>query len=193
MEMRIFQPPESAPASPSICASSKAEAVQHFARARFELVAAAVLILLLDVAEALEHLLGVVARRIAHGVLELDQLVMQVAEASAAGDRFVEDGAAADLVDLLAEVADRDLLRHGDRAVVRRLFADDHAEQRRLAGAIRPDQTGLLAGVELERGVDEEDLLSVLLADVGKRDHARAWNSCACNASRGAASQKDEG
>ena len=45
-------------------------------------------------------------------------------------------------------------------------------EERRLAGAVRPDQPGLLARIELERGVDEEDLPPVLLADVGERDHA---------------------
>jgi hypothetical protein len=31
-------------------------------------------------------------------------------------------------------------------------------EERGLAGAVRPDETDLLAGIELKGGVDEEDL-----------------------------------
>src|SRR5712691_11158611 len=97
---------------------------------------------------------------------------MQIAEAPAAGDRFIEDGTARHLFDILAEVADRYLPRHGDGAFIGRFLADDHAEERRLAGAVRPDQADLLAGIELEGGVDEQHLPPVLLADVGERDHA---------------------
>ena len=63
---RIFQPPESAPTSPSICASSKPRPVQHVARLRLERVAAEVVVLLLDLAEALEdpvHVVGLVRDR----------------------------------------------------------------------------------------------------------------------------------
>src|SRR5713101_9415472 len=103
---------------------------------------------------------------------------MQIAEASAAGDRFIEDGAARHFLDILAEVADGNLPRHGDGAFISRFLADDHAEERRLAGAVRPDQADLLARIELEGGVDEEDLLAVLLADVGEGDHeSRVWHT----------------
>ena len=51
------------------------------------------------------------------------------------------------------------------------LLADDHPEERRLAGAVRPDQADFLAGIELERGVDEEDLPAVLLGDAIECDH----------------------
>ena len=54
---------------------------------------------------------------------------------------------------------------------VRHFLADDHPEQRRLAGAVRPDEADLFAGIELEGGVDEEDLPAVLLADARKRNH----------------------
>src|SRR5437763_570713 len=97
--------------------------------------------------------------------------MMQIAEASTAGDGFVEDRAAGHLFHILTEVADGDLLRHGDRAFIGRLFADDHAEERRLAGAVRPDQADLLAGIELKAGIDEEDLFAVLLADAVEGDH----------------------
>ena len=101
------------------------------------------------------------------------ELVVQIADAPAARNRFVEHRAARHLLDVLPEVADGQLLRDGDLAFVGRFFADDHPEERRLAGAVRADEADLLAGVELERGVDEEHLPAVLLADAGKRDHGK--------------------
>src|SRR5581483_5604726 len=76
------------------------------------------------------------------------------------------------LLDVLPEVADGDLLRHRHVAFVRRLFADDHAEQRRLTRAVGTDEADFLAGIELEGRVDEEDLLAVLLADFRERNHS---------------------
>ena len=150
----------------------EAEAVQHLARLALERVAAEMVVLFLHLAEAREDLVHVVGLRgIRHRVLQLFELVMQVADAAAARDRFVEHRAARHLFDVLAEVADRQLLRHGDVALVRPLFARDHPEDRGLAGAVRPDQADLLTRIELERRVDEEDLLAVLLADVRERDH----------------------
>jgi hypothetical protein len=37
-----------------------------------------------------------------------------------------------------------------------------------------PDQADLLAGVQLEGGVDEDKLLAVLLVDVGKRNQRKS-------------------
>ena len=98
----------------------EAEPVQHLARLALERVAAEVVVLLLDLAEALEdlvHLAGAVG--IAHRVLERFQLVVQVADAAAAGDGFVEHRAPRHLLDVLPEVADGGLPRHGHLAVVR--------------------------------------------------------------------------
>ena len=96
---------------------------------------------------------------------------MQIADAPAAGDGFIEDRAALHLLHVLAEVADGQLLRNRDLALVGRFLADDHAEERRLAGAVRADQADLLAGVQLKGRVDEDQLLAVLLVDIGKRNH----------------------
>ena len=115
------------------------------------------------------HLAGAI--RIAHRVVELLQLVMQVADAAAAENRFVEHRAAGHLLDVLAEVADRQLLRNRDVALVGHLFAGDHPEQGRLARSVRADEADLFAGIELEGGVDEQDLPAVLLADAGQRNH----------------------
>ncbi len=101
----------------------EAEPVQHFAGLALERVAAEMVVLLLHLAEAREDLVHVVrARRIGHRVLQLFELVMQIADAAAAGDGFVQHRAARHLLDVLAEVADGQLLRHRDLALVRRLL-----------------------------------------------------------------------
>ena len=151
------------------------EAVEHFAGLRLERVAAEVLVLLLHFAEAREdgvHLAGPI--RIAHRVIELLELVMQIADAAAAENRLVEHRAARHLLDVLAEIADRQLLRDRHVAFVGDLLAGDQPEQRGLSGSVRADQADFLSRIELERGVDEEELAAVLLADAGQRDHAEA-------------------
>ena len=151
----------------------EAEPLEDLLGPRLDLVAAPLLVLVLDLAEPLEdrlHLFGPVG--VGEGVLEVHQLVVEVAEAAAPGDRLLEDGAARHLLDVLPEVADGELLRDGDLSVVRVLLAGDHSEERRLAGPVRADEAGFLARVELERGVDEEDLPAVLLGDLGEGDHA---------------------
>ena len=130
----------------------EAEAVQHLARLALERVAAEMLVLLLHLAEAREDRVHVVGLRgIGHRVLQRLELVMQGASAPAAGDRLVEHRSAGHLLDVLPEVADRQLLRHRHVAVVGRFLAGDHPEQRRLAGAVRADQADLFAGIELKR------------------------------------------
>jgi hypothetical protein len=104
-------------------------------------------------------------------VLQRLELVVQVAHAAAAGDRLVEHRPPRHLLDVLPEVADGQLLRHRHVAVVGRFLAGDHPEERRLAGAVGADEADLFARVELEGGVDEEDLPAVLLADAVERDH----------------------
>jgi class 3 adenylate cyclase len=58
-----------------------------------------------------------------------------------------------------------------DIALVGLFLAGDHAEERRLAGAVGADEADLLALVERCRGLDEEDAVAVLLADVFDADH----------------------
>ena len=105
-------------------------------------------------------------------MLQVFELVMQIAGAAAAGDRFIEHRAALHLLHVLAEVADGQPLRNRDLALVGSFLAHDHAEERRLAGAVRADQADLLAGVQLKGSVDENQLLAVLLVDICKRNHA---------------------
>ena len=169
---RIFQPPESAPTSPSIrssskprpCSTSRAWPRAHSRRDGRTLPA---------------------LRRSARGSRSMSSACAGSAIACCSAssswcrsptrplpaNRLVEHRAAGHLLDVLPEVADRQLLRHRHVPVVRHLLADDHPEERRLAGAVRPDEADLLARIELERGVDEENLPAVLLADARKRDH----------------------
>ena len=60
------------------------------------------------------------------------------------------------LLDVLSEVANRQLLRHRHVPIVRHLLAGNHPEERGLAGAVRSDEADLVARIELEGGVNEE-------------------------------------
>ena len=104
-------------------------------------------------------------------MLEVLELVVEIAEPAAARDGLVEHRAARHLLDVLAEVADGELLGNRDLALVGALLARDHAEEGGLARTVRAHEADLLPGVELERGVHEEDLAAVLLADAGEGDH----------------------
>src|SRR5262249_52121544 len=54
------------------------------------------------------------------------------------------------------------------------LLAGDHPEQRRLAGSVGTDQADLLALLDRRRGLDEENLVAILLADVVETNHEPA-------------------
>lgn len=97
---------------------------------------------------------------------------MEIAGAAAAGYGFVENGAALHFFYVLAEVADGQFFGDGDGAFVGFLFAYHHAEERGFAGAVGSDEADFFAGVQLERGFYEDELLAVLFIDVGKRNHA---------------------
>src|SRR5262249_61738799 len=90
---------------------------------------------------------------------------------STAGDSLIEDRPALHLLHILTEVANGQLFRNRDIALIGCFLANHHAEQSRLAGAIGTDQADLLAGVQLKGSVHEDQLLAVLLVDVRKRDH----------------------
>jgi len=65
----------------------------------------------------------------------------------------------------------------GDRAGVRRLEAGDDTEQRRLAGAGRPEQRQQLAGVDLEVDAVDGDKIAEALGDAGQLDaHAAPFS-----------------
>jgi len=154
------------------------EAMEHFARLGFERVAAEVFVFFLGVSETREYSVHFVkARGIFHGVLQGFEFVVQIARAPAAGDGFIEHGAAGHFFDVLTEVADGEFLRDGNVAFVRRFLTDHHAEEGGFAGAVGADEADFFAGVELERGVDKDELLAVLFVDAGERDQYSVYRS----------------
>src|SRR5882762_2819318 len=86
-------------------------------------------------------------------------------------DRFIQNRTALHLLDVLAKVADRQLLGDRDRALVGSFLADHHTEERCLARPIGTDQPNFFAGIQLKRSIHEEQLLPILLIDVGEGDH----------------------
>ncbi len=175
---RIFQPPESFADIAVHHLLAEAEAREDFARAAIEGVAVEFLEAGLDFAVARDdrvHVIG--AGGIGHGGFEVFQFGGDGADGAGAVHHFGDGTAAGHLADVLAEVADGDAAFGGDLAFVGLLLADDHAEQGRFAGAVGADEANLFAFVEGGRGLDEEELVAVLLADGVEANH-RARGSC---------------
>jgi hypothetical protein len=108
---------------------------------------------------------------IGHRRLELGHLGRQRAHRSHAVHHRGDRTHARHLADILAEIADGHARIDRDLAVVRLLRARDHAEDRGLAGAVGAYQPHFLALLQAHRGVDEQDLVAVLLADVVETNH----------------------
>src|SRR5262249_25510772 len=138
----------------------EAEAGEDDLRARLELVAAELLEARLHLAVPLDDAVEIVAG-LGHAALEVVELGAELGDLAGAGGGVGERRAAGELADVLAEIADGGTARALDRAVVGLLLAGDEAKDRRLAGAVRSDEPDLLAGVELERRVDEKNLCAV--------------------------------
>ena len=150
----------------------KAQARENLARPAFERVAAELFEARLHFAVALDDVVHLVRSVwIGHGGFEACEFGGNLADGARTVHRFGDRAAARHFADVLAEIADRDAAIGRDLAFVRLLLARDRAEQRRLAGAVRPDEADLLAPVQHGGGFDEHDLVAVLLADVVETDH----------------------
>ena len=96
---------------------------------------------------------------------------MQIADAATPRDRLIEHGAALHLFDVLTKVADGQLLRNGNLALIRRFLTHHHAEERGFTGAVGTHQAYLFAGIQLEGCVYENELSAVLFIDVREVNH----------------------
>ncbi len=151
---------------------AEAQAGQHLACAGFQRIAVQFL-------EALQHLAIAVHYgfqftrliRIDHGRLELGHFGGQGADGTDTVHHRGDRALARHLADVLAEIADRHSGIDRDQSVVGLLLTGDHAEQRRLAGAVRSDKPDLFALLDAHRGFDEQDLVAVLLGDIVEADH----------------------
>jgi hypothetical protein len=151
---------------------AEAQAREDLTGAALERVAAQLVEAGLHLAEAGDErveLVGFV--RVGHVVLELLELTRDLRDVARAVHRLFDDRPAAHLADVLPEVADRDAAIDAHRALVRRLFLHDVAEEGGLAGAVRAHEADLLALVERRRGTDEENLTAVLRADGVEANH----------------------
>jgi hypothetical protein len=115
--------------------------------------------------------------RIDHGRLERGHFGGQRADGTDAVHHRGDRALARHLADILAEIADGHAGIDHDQAVVGLLLAGDHAEQRRLAGAVGADKPDLLALLDAHRRFDEQDLVAVLLGDIVEADHERSANA----------------
>ena len=151
---------------------AEAKPVEHLAGAAVECVAVELVELCLHLAVSFDdgiHLVGAIG--IAHGRLELGHLDRESRHRSDAVHHFGHGAASCHVADVLAEIADPHTAIDGDLTFVGLLLAGDHAEKRGLAGAVRPDQSDLLAALDRGRGLDEDDLLAVLLGNGVEADH----------------------
>ncbi len=98
-------------------------------------------------------------------MLELVQLLSRRARFARAVERRGDDALAAHLAHILAEVTDRRPAIDRDAAAVGLFLFHDHPENRGFPGAVRADETDLLAFLERARRVEEENLFAVLLGD----------------------------
>ena len=106
-------------------------------------------------------------------MLESRQLGFERADRVERRQRRVEHGLAGRADDLLRQVADGRSLRDADLAAVRLDLPGDDAQQRRLAGPVRADQTDPLARDDGPVDVTEHDLRAVLLGHADEREHNR--------------------
>src|SRR4029079_13474696 len=92
---------------------------QHFPRLRLERVSAEMLVLFLDAAEPIQDCVHLAEPGgIFHRLLQGLELVVQVAEPSAAGNGLVQYGSARHLFDVLPEISDRGPAWNSHLAVV---------------------------------------------------------------------------
>src|SRR6476660_8011534 len=96
---------------------------------------------------------------------ELDHVV-------AAGDFLEHRLLAVERIARLIDIAELHRVAHADGAVVGLVLAHDHAEQRGLAGAVRPDHPDNAAGRQLEGEIVDEEAVAKAFADMlGLDDH----------------------
>ena len=151
---------------------AEAQAREHLARPGLQRIAIQLLEAPLHLAIALDdgvHVAGLLG--IDHRGLEPGHLGGQRTHRPDAIHHLGDRAPARHLADILAEIADRHAGIDRHLAIVGLLLAGDHAEKRRLAGAIGPDKPHLLSLLDAHRRVDEQDLMAVLLADVVETNH----------------------
>ena len=151
----------------------KPEAGQHRPHLRFDGVAVAGAELAIELMEAVGHLRILRPRGIqfAHLVRQLFHLHFHLLQRSENRHAFGEDAAAGKREAVLRQVAGADAARDAERAVVERLHARQHFEQRGFAGAVRAHQSGAVLGRDQPVEIFKQQLGAEALAGAGKLNH----------------------
>src|SRR3990170_2580982 len=89
---------------------------------------------------------------------------------AAAGDLLEHRLLAVERIARLIDIAELHRVADADTAVVRRLLADDHAEERGLAGAVRADHADDAAWRQLEGEIVDEEAVAEAFADILRLD-----------------------
>jgi len=156
---------------------AEAQARQHLARSGVQRIAIELLEAPLHLAIARDdgvHVAGTLRidhGRIDHRGLELGHFGGERTHRPDAIHHRRDGAPARHLAHVLAEITDRHAGIDRHLTIVGPILAGDHAEERRLAGAIGPDESHLLSLLDAHRRVDEQDLMAVLLADVVETNH----------------------
>jgi len=95
----------------------------------------------------------------------------EVDDVGAVRDLLEDALGAVEIVAGLVDVGELHRLAHGERAGVGLLLARDHAEEGRLSGAVRPDDSHDRAGRDIEGEVVDQQLVLVALRDSLGLDH----------------------
>ncbi len=158
---------------PVVGLGADAESGEDGLSTAFQVVAAAVLELLLGVAVTLEqagHF--IVGHRFAHGRFHFADLLAESHDRRGGGHDLGEGRASRHFADILRKMTDHGLLRATDLPGIGLFLAGDQAKDGGLAGAVRADQAAAAAGQDLKAGIAEQHLGAVLLGDVGQMNHA---------------------
>ena len=148
------------------------QARQDDPAAAFQVVAAAVLELGLDVAVALQQIRHCLFHQgLAHGRFHFLNLSAEGHHRLGGGHDLLKGRAAGHGADILGKKAANDVARFRDFSGVELFLAHDQTKDTCFACAVGPDQAAAAAGQDLKTGIPKQDLRAILLADAVEMNH----------------------
>ena len=166
----------------------EAEAGEHAARLRLERVLVVELQVMLQLARAIEQPLHLRIGGIDRGDVAVEpvQLLAHLEEVAVRFERAIEHRALELLRSLLRQIAESGPLRQDARAALGRDLPEHDPQQRRLAGAVRPDERHPVARADHPVEIVEEHARADRVADVVQPNHMtplglRPWRDASEN------------
>ncbi len=121
---------------------------------------------MLQIAIALQNFFQIAG--FSHAMLELMQLVFELLQMAESRERRLVHGRTRFEVNVLGEQPQFQAARAHHFAAIRRGFIIDQAKDRRLAGAVAPDQPDVISRIDLQRCAAQNVLRAVGFVYVGK-------------------------